>query len=99
MSLYIVSHGSSSIMGLQDLPYRINLLELELGFQLECIHVLSHTIICQGANSLSRGLWISHERLWISPEDNTIRIFQRVPLSLYLLYCVLSSIDPFYPIS
>jgi hypothetical protein len=56
---YCVSSGSSKSPVLHQMVRRIKYLELLLGCHLEVIHVPGTTMIRQGTDGLSRGVWIS----------------------------------------
>lgn len=59
VTYHVVTSGSSTSPGLHSLIHEIKMLELQLNCQLVCIHVPGTTIILQGADGLSRGVWIS----------------------------------------
>jgi hypothetical protein len=56
---YAVSKGSSKSPGLHSMVTRIKQLEIMLGCFLEVIHVPGTTIITEGTDDLSRGIWMS----------------------------------------
>jgi hypothetical protein len=56
---YVVGNATSKNPVLQDMVHRIKLLELGLGCHLEVVHVPGTTMIGQGTDGLSRGVWIS----------------------------------------
>lgn len=66
VSYYIMMSGSSSSAELHRLIRRIQILLLELGCRLEVVHVPGTLMIHQGADGLSRGMWLSAERVRIS---------------------------------
>ena len=51
--------GSSSILALHSLITSIKLLELQLGCQLQVVHVPGVIMILQGLDALSWGVWIT----------------------------------------
>jgi hypothetical protein len=53
----ICKKGSSETLSLQLLVQKLKALELALGCRLEVIHVPGTTMITQGTDSLSRGVW------------------------------------------
>jgi hypothetical protein len=57
VTYYIVSSGASSSFELHRLIVKIKNLELDLGCALEVVHVPGTTIITQGMDGLSRGIW------------------------------------------
>jgi hypothetical protein len=61
---YAVSKGSSKSPALQTMVVCIKQLEILLGCYLEVIHVPGTTIITEGTDDLSRGIWLSplHQR-------------------------------------
>jgi hypothetical protein len=66
VSYYIMMNGSSSSVELHRLIRRIQVLLMELGCRLEVVHVPGTLMIHQGADGLSRGLWLSAERVRVS---------------------------------
>ena len=62
VSYYIINQGSSRSAGLQELVLEIKELCLELGCQLEVVHVPGKLMIVQGTDGQSRGLWMASER-------------------------------------
>jgi hypothetical protein len=61
---YTVTSGSSASPGIHSLVEEIKRLEIELGIVLEVIHVPGTTIITEGTDGLSRGIWSTplHQR-------------------------------------
>jgi hypothetical protein len=59
VSYHLVNGGASKEPRLQALLHEIKFLELELGCHLVVVHVPGTTMILQGADGLSRGVWIS----------------------------------------
>lgn len=55
----IMASGSSTSPGLHRLVEEIKLIELRLGCTLVCVHVPGLVMIKHGADSLSRGVWVS----------------------------------------
>ena len=62
VTYYVVQNGSSSSEGLHSLVRAITNLEVLLGCRLEVIHVPGTMLIRQGADGLSRGVWMSNSR-------------------------------------
>jgi hypothetical protein len=56
---WIGQSGTSSVAALHTLITSIKLLELQLGCQLQVIHVPGVVMILQGSDALSRGVWIT----------------------------------------
>ena len=56
---WICQAGRSSVSALHSLVTDIKLLELELGCQLQVVHVPGVVMIVQGSDALSRGVWIT----------------------------------------
>jgi hypothetical protein len=78
---YTVSSGSSKSPGIHLLVKRIKQLEIELGIHLEVVHVPGTTLIVQGTDGLSRGVWLS--ALQKRPDQSSIlsAIFAPIPFS------------------
>jgi hypothetical protein len=55
----ICKEGSSKTLSLYLLVHQLKALELDLGCRLEVIHVPVTTIITQGTDGLSRGIWVN----------------------------------------
>ena len=72
VTYYVVNNGSARNPRLQALIYQIKALEHRLGCFLEVVHIPGTTIIQQGSDDLSRGLWLS-------PRRNHIPIHQLLP--------------------
>lgn len=62
VSYYIINQGSSRSPGLHELVLEIKEICLELGCQLEVVHVPGTLMIIQGTDGQSRGLWMAPER-------------------------------------
>jgi hypothetical protein len=62
VTYFVVNNGSARNPRLQKLIYSIKALEQELGCFLEVVHIPGTTIIAQGSDDLSRGLWLSTRR-------------------------------------
>lgn len=62
VSYYIINSGTSRTPGLLQLALQIKELCLELGCQIEVVHVPGTIMICQGTDGQSRGLWMAPER-------------------------------------
>jgi hypothetical protein len=62
VSYYVINSGSSRTPGLLQLAMEIKELCLELGCQVEVVHVPGTIMILQGTDGQSRGLWMAPER-------------------------------------
>jgi len=80
VTYYVVNGGSARSPTLQDLLYTIKSLELELGCMLEVVHIPGTTIIDQGADDLSRGVWLSTHREYIAAPILIPKLFASVHL-------------------
>ena len=76
VSYYIINGGSSRSPGLHALVQDIKAACLDLGCQLEVVHVPGKLMIIQGTDGLSRGLWLAPER---RPEGINQTLFEPVP--------------------
>ena len=56
---WIAQAGSSPIPRLHSLIWQIKCLELDLGIQLQVVHVPGVVMIQQGSDALSRGVWVT----------------------------------------
>jgi hypothetical protein len=63
VTYYIVHNGSSTSPSLHNLIRQIKILELRLKCRLEPIHVPGRLMILQGADGLSRGIWMSADHV------------------------------------
>ena len=81
VTYYVVNGGSSRSPGLQDLIYRIKALEQVLGCMLEVVHVPGTTLIAQGADDLSRGVWVSPFRTYVPAPRLVPALFAAVRLA------------------
>jgi hypothetical protein len=63
VTYYIVHNGSSTSPSLHNLIRRIKILELRLKYRLEPIHVPGRLMVYQGADGLSRGIWMSADHV------------------------------------
>jgi len=82
VSYYIVSGGSLASPELQKLIHRIKYLELVLGIRLEVVHIPGMHMIDKKTDGLSRGLRFTGGRLKRTPAEETLRIFQGLPVTL-----------------
>jgi hypothetical protein len=73
---WICQAGTSPIPALHDLITAIKLLELELGCQLQCVHVPGLVMILQGSDALSRGVWITPFQDTMDQRRITIAVFE-----------------------
>jgi hypothetical protein len=76
-----MQNGSSSSTELHKLVRAAKLLELELGCQIEVVHVPGRLMITQGTDGLSRGMWIAPERLFRSSLDESMLTLEAAPFS------------------
>jgi hypothetical protein len=81
VSYYIVSGGSSASPELQKLLRRIKFLELTLSIRLEVVHIPGLHMIDQRTDGLSRGIRFAGGRLKRSPEAETLRVFEAMPVT------------------
>jgi hypothetical protein len=79
VTYYIVTSGSSTSPALHEMVEEIKRLEIELDLILEVIHVPGTTIITEGTDGLSRGIWISQLHLTPSQEQVLAEILAPVP--------------------
>jgi hypothetical protein len=75
----IVTSGSSKSPALHEMVEEIKRLEIELDLILEVIHVPGTTIITEGTDGLSRGIWISQLHSTPSQEQVLAEILAPVP--------------------
>ena len=81
VTYYVTNGGSSRSPGLQQLIYEVKRLEIELGCLLEVVHVPGTTLIAQGADDLSRGVWVSPYRTYVPGEQLVPALFSDVRLT------------------
>jgi hypothetical protein len=81
VSYYIVSGGSSASPELQKLLRRIKFLELTLSIRLELVHIPGLHMIDQRTDGLSRGIRFAGGRLKRSPEAETLRVLEAMPVT------------------
>jgi len=81
VTYYITQGGTARNPDLQALIYSIKRLEQALGCMLEVVHVPGTTIIDQGADDLSRAVWLSTHREYISAHDLIPQLFAGVSLA------------------
>jgi hypothetical protein len=81
VSYYVVHNGSSTSPALHELVRRIKLLEIELGCRVEPVHVPGKLMIIQGTDGLSRGMWISPDRLLRSSVEESRMTLEPVPFT------------------
>ena len=84
---HICCKGTSSSPELHRLLQDLKHLEMQLGCHLEVTHVLGTTMIQQGMNRLSWGVWIS--LINYQPNNVTADLFHPMPPSLYALHWAL----------
>lgn len=71
----LILQGSSREPALQALLQEIKELEIALECRVLPIHVPGRRMICQGTDDLSRGIWITPVRAQLSPEEETVGVF------------------------
>ena len=81
VTYHVVNGGSSRSPGLQTLIYQIKALEQSLGCLLEVVHVPGTTLIAQGADDLSRGVWVSPFRAYVPAHQLVPALFAAVRLN------------------
>ena len=81
VSYYILRSGSSTSPMLHQLIMQVKALEAQLGCFLEVGHVPGTCMITQGTDGLSRGLWLTPERM---PTNLHQILFLPVPYSVPL---------------
>ena len=80
VTYYVVNNGSARNPRLQALIYQ-KALEHSLGCFLEVVHIPGTTIIQQGSDDLSRGLWLSPHRNHIPIQQLLPALFDSVQLN------------------
>ena len=80
VTYYIVTGGSARNPDLQALIYSIKDLEQSLGCMLEVVHIPGTSIIAQGSDDLSRGVWLSSHREYVPAHLLIPRLFAGVHL-------------------
>jgi hypothetical protein len=78
---FAVTSGSSTAPSLHDMVEKIKQLELELDIILEVVHVPGTTIITEGTDGLSRGIWISSLHNKPRRRELLAEIFAPVPFT------------------
>jgi hypothetical protein len=81
VTYYIVHNGSSTSPSLHSLIRRIKILELRLQCRLEPIHVPGRLMVFQGADGLSRGIWVSADHLLRSSVEESRLTLGPVPFT------------------
>jgi hypothetical protein len=84
VTYYIVHNGSSTSPSLHNLIRRIKLLELQLQCRLEPIQVPGRLMIQQGADRLSRGIWMSAEHVLRSSVEESRLTLSALPFNALL---------------
>ena len=85
VTYYIVQSGSSSASELHKLVRRVKQLALQLKVRVEVVHVPGKLMIRQGADGLSRGIRVAHERIERSTLLEASRVLADVPFSPVLM--------------
>jgi hypothetical protein len=81
---FIVSAGASKSPVLHKLLTRIKLIALTLNVQLEVVHIPGTSIITQGTDGLSRGVWMSQLHTQHDQDDILASIFAPIPYLPYV---------------
>jgi hypothetical protein len=81
VTYYIVHNGSSTSPSLHNLIRRIKILELRLRCRLEPIHVPGRLMILQGADGLSRGIWMSADHVLRSSVEESRLTLSALPFN------------------
>jgi hypothetical protein len=81
VTYYIVHNGSSTSPSLHTLIRRIKILELLLKCRLEPIHVPGRLMIQQGADGLSRGIWMSADHVLRSSVEESRLTLSALPFN------------------
>ena len=81
VTYYIVNSGSSTNPALHRMIMKIKILELKLGIELQVIHIPGVTMIQQGTDGLSRGVWMSPLHDLRRPRDLLGDLFSAVRLT------------------
>jgi hypothetical protein len=81
---YVVQNGSSASKELHKLVRAIKLLEEKLKCRVEVVHVPGRLMIEAGPDGLSRGVWLSPDRMLRSTVEESHISLGAVPLSLPL---------------
>jgi hypothetical protein len=81
VSYYIVSSGASPSPLLHQLIVDIKTLELELDCQIEVVHVPGTSMIAQGTDGLSRGVWVTPLHDQVDQKTLIAEVFAPVPFS------------------
>jgi hypothetical protein len=81
VTYYIVHNGSSTSSSLHALIRRIKILELRLKCRLEPIHVPGRLMILQGADGLSRGIWMSADHVLRSSVEESRLTLSATPFN------------------
>ena len=80
VTYFVVNGGTAKNPRLQALIYRIKALEQELQCVLEVVHIPGTTIIAQGSDDLSRGVWLSSHRDYVPAPILIPQLFAGVAL-------------------
>jgi hypothetical protein len=78
---FICTSGPSTSPALHEMVEEIKRIKIELGIVLEVVHVPGTTIITEGTDGLSRGIWISHLHSNPSQDQVLSEIFSPVPFT------------------
>jgi hypothetical protein len=81
VSYYVVQNGSSSSPELHNLVRQVKVLEMKMGCRLEVIHVPGRLMIGEGTDGLSRGIWISPDRMLRSTVEESRMTLEAIPLT------------------
>jgi hypothetical protein len=84
VAYYLVHNGSSTSPSLHQLIRRIKSLELRLRCRLEPIHVPGRLMVQQGADGLSRGIWMSADHVLSSSVEASQLTLSALPFNAIL---------------
>jgi hypothetical protein len=79
VTYYITTAGASRSPELHSLVRQIKRLEIALGIQLEVVHIPGTSMIEQGTDGLSRGVWMSALQARHSQQEILSTIFEPIP--------------------
>ena len=97
VSYELLSKGSSGSPRLQELLREIKSLEIEMHCQVLAIHVPGVSMIRQGTDGLSRGIWMAPFRDRLSPLEETLRVFRPAPPTLGAIQWLTNVITTRFP--
>jgi hypothetical protein len=81
VTYYIVNNGSARNPDLHKVVRDIKAMEIKLKCRVEVVHVPGKTMIIQGTDGLSRGVWVSADRLQRSSVEESRLALQGIPFN------------------